>query len=38
MFPLSAAEKYLKALLEEINRSVSKTHDLELLFGLLLPS
>ena len=32
-----AAEKYLKALLEELNQPVPKTHDLELLLDQLLP-
>jgi HEPN domain-containing protein len=33
-----SAEKYLKALLEELSQPIPKTHDLELLFGLLLPA
>ncbi|HEV3235538.1 MAG TPA: HEPN domain-containing protein [Gemmataceae bacterium] len=32
------AEKYLKALLEEINQAVPKTHDLELLLHYLSPT
>jgi HEPN domain-containing protein len=32
-----AAEKYLKALIEELALPVTKTHDLERLFGALLP-
>jgi HEPN domain-containing protein len=32
-----AAEKYEKALLEELERSIPKTHDLEDLLALLLP-
>lgn len=32
-----AVEKYLKALLQELSISFSKTHDLELLLDLLLP-
>src|SRR3989442_15302 len=31
------AEKYLKALLEELGVTIPKTHDLEKLLGLLLP-
>ena len=33
-----SAEKHLKALLEELNQSVPKTHDLELLLGQLQPT
>jgi HEPN domain-containing protein len=33
-----SAEKHLKALLEELNQPIPKTHDLELLLNLLLPS
>jgi HEPN domain-containing protein len=32
-----AAEKYFKALLQELGQPVPYTHDLEALFGLLLP-
>src|SRR5689334_7753967 len=32
-----AAEKYFKALLQELGAAVPKTHDLEELLGLLLP-
>ncbi len=32
-----AAEKYLKALLEQLSLSVAKTHDLDQLLGALLP-
>ncbi len=33
-----SAEKYLKALLEELGQHIPKTHDLEHLLSLLLPS
>ena len=33
-----AAEKYLKALLEELGSSIPKTHDLEILANLVQPS
>ena len=33
-----SAEKYLKALLEELGQHIPKTHDLEHLLNLLLPS
>ena len=33
-----AAEKYLKALLDDLGQTIPKTHDLDLLFNLLLPT